>query len=56
MAGTKEVAVNEEGRILPLRSEATFSLKEVKSRSAPISSVCKEVGIVYKRPVGPSYY
>jgi predicted NodU family carbamoyl transferase len=55
-ARTERVVANRKRRILPLGSEATFSLREAESRSASISSVCKEVGTVYKRPMGPSYY
>jgi hypothetical protein len=56
VVGTERVAANRERRILSLRNEATFSLKEAESKSALISSVCKEMGTVYKRPVGPLYY
>jgi hypothetical protein len=50
------VTANRERRILPPRSEATFSLRKAKSKLALISSVCKEMNIVYKRLMGLSYY
>jgi hypothetical protein len=55
-ARMEEVAANGERRIFLPRNKATFSPRKVKSRSALISSVCKEVGTVYKRLVGLPYY